>query len=275
MTTAMSAGAERRHGIARRLAEGHRVGDVMDEYRAQRHEVMDAGFAFQLRFVDSRDAFDVTARTHRTVLPAGGRAPTPVRHHPLIRPVVAPEDTVPEPTGGQEAAARRTAAVEALRDRIAALDVEPRALRTWAHLRGIDCPRTGMLPGRVVEAYEQWVASGRPAPAMPEPPGPPPRPELESTTWEELGDATVETITEDADGLDLTDDEVDELLDEPAVDDNEPEPEGAPAVARVVALAEGCPVALAAAVLAAAAEHAPGCVVATSDGWLYLEQAAS
>lgn len=258
MTAALAvADAERRHTIARRLAEGHRVGDLMDEFGAERREVMDAGFAFQLRYVDSRDAFDVTARTHRTVLPPSQPTPTPVRHHPLIRPVVAPEAPVPDP----QASAKR-AGIDALYARIDALGVDSRTVRTWAHLRGIDCPRTGTLPARVVEAYEQWDRAGRPPMPMPEPPGPPEHPALESTTWDDLGD-------EETAALDVPEvEEPEQLLDEPDVDE-------APAAARVVAIAVGSDPRLLAAIMTAATEAAEFSQVSVEDGWIYLEQAAS
>lgn len=34
------------------------------------------------------------------------------------------------------------------------------AIRSWAHDNGIECPRTGKVPGRVVDAY--YAANGEP-----------------------------------------------------------------------------------------------------------------
>lgn len=240
--------------IAERLAQGYRVSDVEDDFGAQRREVMDAGFAYQLRYVPSRDAFDVTDRTHRVIL-SGRPAPVAPRRSSLIRPVVitdpepqtarpAPEATVPDLT------AARGGAV-ALRARIEALGVDAKTIRTWAHLRGLDCPVQGVLPGRIVEAYEAWDAAGRPAMPMPEPPGPPERPALESTDWEALSKP-------------LPSDDV-----EAEVDAEEP------SVARVVAIAVGSSPALVAAIMTAATNAAEFDQVSVEDGWIYLEQAAS
>lgn len=40
------------------------------------------------------------------------------------------------------------------------LTTEAAAIRVWAAARGVDCPRTGTLPGRVIKAWQARREAG-------------------------------------------------------------------------------------------------------------------
>lgn len=84
----------------------------------------------------------------------------------LRTPSSKPVAPKPSPAAASTPAAgehgHRTASLDALRNELKArlkrLGVESRDVRAWAHEHGVECPTNGMLPMRVVEAYEKAVA---------------------------------------------------------------------------------------------------------------------